>query len=102
MDDLGLGIQRDSEGFEHKESNGVFEFLATVVGVAAIKGFEGFLVEGIDYLRFCVGVGFTNAQVDEGEVWTVLNCCEFGAFNFFKFIEGVVFAIIGTPDSFGK
>lgn len=50
MDDLGGGIELNSESVEHEEGSGVFEFLAAVVGIAAVERVEGFFVEGIDDL----------------------------------------------------
>jgi hypothetical protein len=50
----------------------------------------GVVVEGVDDLGVGWGVGFADAQVDEREVGVVLDSEEFGLFNFFEFVGGVV------------
>lgn len=83
-------------------SYGVFEFLATVIGIAMVVGVKGFFVEEFDNLGVCWGIGFADAHVDEGEMRIVFNGGEFGAFNFFKFIEIIVLSEGRTSDSFSE
>jgi hypothetical protein len=102
VEDFGVGVEVDAEEAAHVAGGGLLEFGAAVVGVAAVFGLGGGVLEGVDDVGEGHFVGLADAEVNEGRVGVGGAGGGFGALDFLEFIDGGGLAVVRAADAVGE
>src|ERR1051325_1964768 len=95
MQDFRFGIDAfDATDLFEIAGGGLFQRGVAVIGIATIFGFTGLGAERFNDFGKCHFVGFTDAEIDDFAAGMIRHGSAFGSFDFFKFVNGLGFAVL--------